>query len=100
MRNREKGVTAIGWVFLPTPLAILGCAGIRLTPVYLNYLKVVRAIEQGASDNRGASDAQQIRTAIDRHFEIDMVDFPTIKDITIKRDGPGWLVEAAYAHGG
>jgi hypothetical protein len=96
MRNREKGVTAIGWVFLLTPLAILGYAAIRLTPVYLNYMKVTRAMEQAASDNRGASDAQQIRTAIDRHFEIDMVEFPTIKDITIKRDGPGWLLEAAY----
>jgi Domain of unknown function (DUF4845) len=96
MRNREKGVTAIGWVFLLTPLAILGYAAIRLTPVYLNYMKVTRAMEQAASDNRGASDAQQIRTAIDRHFEIDMVEFPTIKDISIKRDGTGWLLEAAY----
>jgi Domain of unknown function (DUF4845) len=96
MRNREKGVTAIGWVFLLTPLAILGYAAIRLTPVYLNYMKVTRAMEQAASDNRGASDAQQIRTAIDRHFEIDMVEFPTVKDISIKRDGTGWLLEAAY----
>jgi hypothetical protein len=96
MRKKEKGVTAIGWVFLLTPLAILVYAGIRLTPVYLNYMKVVRAMQQAAADNRNASDAQPIRTAIDRHFEIDMVDFPTIKDITIKRDGPGWLVEAAY----
>jgi Domain of unknown function (DUF4845) len=96
MRNREKGVTAIGWVFLLTPLVILGYAAIRLTPVYLNYMKVTRAMEQAATDNRGASDAQQIRTAIDRHFEIDMVEFPTIKDISIKRDGTGWLLEAAY----
>jgi len=96
MRKREKGVTAIGWLFLLTPIAILAYAGIRLTPVYLNYLKVVRAIEQAASDNRSATDAQPIRVAIDRHFEIDMVEFPTIKDITIKRDGGAWQIEAAY----
>ena len=96
MRKKEKGVTAIGWVFLLTPLAILAYAGIRLTPVYLNYMKVVRAMQQAAADNRNASDAQPIRTAIDRHFEIDMVEFPTIKDITVKRDGGGWLIEAAY----
>ncbi len=96
MRNKEKGVTAIGWVFLLTPVAILAYAGIRLTPVYLNYLKVVRAMQQAAADNRSAADSQPIRTAIDRHFEIDMVEFPTIKDVTIKRDGGGWLIEAAY----
>jgi hypothetical protein len=96
MRKKEKGVTAIGWVFLLTPLVILAYAGIRLTPVYLNYMKVVRAMQQAAADNRSASASDAIRTAIDRHFEIDMVEFPTIKDITIKRDGPGWLIEAAY----
>lgn len=96
MRKKEKGVTAIGWVFLLTPVAILLYAGIRLTPVYLNYMKVVRAMQQAAADNRSAADAQPIRTAIDRHFEIDMVEFPTIKDITVKRDGGGWLIEAAY----
>jgi hypothetical protein len=96
MRNGQRGVTTIGWLLLLTPIAILAYAGIRLAPVYLNYLKVVRAIEQAASDNRTAADAQPIRTAIDRHFEIDMVEFPATKDITIKRDGGAWVVEAAY----
>ncbi len=96
MRKREKGVTAIGWLFLLTPVAIVLYAGIRLTPVYLNYMKVVKAMQQAANDNRNAADAQPIRTAIDRHFEIEVVEFPTIKDITIKRDGGAWLIEAAY----
>ncbi len=96
MRNKEKGVTALGWVFLLTPLAILGYAGIRLTPLYLNYMKVVRAIDQAASNNGSASDAGPIRMAISRHFEIDMVDYPTDKDITVKRDGSAWVIECAY----
>ena len=96
MRRRQTGVTAIGWVFLLTPMAIVLYAGIRLTPVYLNYMKVVKAMTQAANDNRNAADAQPIRTAIDRHFDIEVVEFPTIKDITIKRDGGGWLIEAAY----
>ena len=96
MRFRQRGVTLIGWVILLTPLAVVGYAAMRLAPVYLNYMKVVRAVEQAAADNRNAADAQPIRTAIDRHFEIDMVDFPTIKDIKIKRDGGAWLIEAAY----
>ena len=30
------------------------------------------------------------------HFEIDMVDYPTSKDIKVTRNGGGWDVEAAY----
>jgi hypothetical protein len=96
MRNRQRGVTALGWVVLLTPFAIVGYAGIRLAPLYLNYMKVVRAIDNAASSSLGTADATAIRTAIDRHFEIDMVDYPTIKDIKIKREGTAWVIEAAY----
>jgi len=97
MRNRQQGVTAIGWLFLLAPFAIVVYAGIRLAPVYLNYMKVVRAIDNAASTAKGgAGDATAIRTAIDRHFEVDMVDFPTIKDIQVRREGGVWVIEAKY----
>jgi len=98
MRNRQQGVTAIGWLVLLTPLAIVGYAGIRLAPVYLNYMKVVRAIDNAASAAKGGGpgDATAIRTAIDRHFEIDMVEYPTIKDVQIRREGGAWVIEAKY----
>jgi len=99
MRNRQQGVTAIGWLVLLTPFAIVGYAGIRLAPVYLNYMKVVRAIDNAANNAKsgaGAGDATAIRTAIDRHFEIDMVEYPTTKDIQIRREGKAWVIEAKY----
>ena len=97
MRNRQQGVTTIGWLFLLAPFAIVVYAGIRLAPVYLNYMKVVRAIDNAASTAKGgAGDATAIRTAIDRHFEVDMVDFPTIKDIQVRREGGVWVIEAKY----
>ena len=102
MRNRQLGVTAIGWLVLLTPCVIVIYAGIRLAPLYLNYMKVVRAVDNAASAAKtgGATgapgDIQTMRVAIDRHFEIDMVDFPTSKDIKITRQGHGWVIEAEY----
>jgi Domain of unknown function (DUF4845) len=97
MRNRQRGVTAIGWLFLLTPIAIVGYAGIRVAPLYLNYMKVTRALDQVASDFKdGSGDPTRIRSVVDKHFEIDMVDFPTTKDLKITRDGTGWVVEMAY----
>jgi hypothetical protein len=97
MRNRQKGVTAIGWVFLLTPLAIVIYAGIRLAPVYLNYMKVAKAMEQSVGEFKGGgSGIDAIRTSIDRKFEIDMVEYPTVKDMKIIKDGAGWVVECQY----
>ncbi|HLY51684.1 MAG TPA: DUF4845 domain-containing protein [Steroidobacteraceae bacterium] len=98
MRSRQRGVTVIGWLFLLAPLAIVLYAAVRLAPVYLNYMKVVRALDLVASDSTGNNDAKAILNTIDKHFEIDMVEYPTWKDIKVTRaeSGGGYKVEAAY----
>ncbi|MGN6452632.1 MAG: DUF4845 domain-containing protein [Steroidobacteraceae bacterium] len=97
MRNRQLGVTAIGWLVLLTPVAIVVYAGIRLAPVYLNYMKVVKAMDQAGNELKsGGINPQTIRTTIDKHFEIDMVEYPTTKDMKITKDGGAWLVESQY----
>jgi hypothetical protein len=97
MRNRQLGVTVIGWLFLLTPLAVVVYAGIRLAPVYLNYMKVAKAMDQSVNELKAAGvSPQSIRNTIDKHFEIDMVDYPTTKDMKITKDGGWWLVESQY----
>jgi len=46
MRHRQRGITFIGWIVLLIPVASVGYAGIRVVPVYLNYMKVAKALEQ------------------------------------------------------
>ena len=96
MRNRQKGVTAIGWLFLLTPLVIVGYAGIRLAPVYLNYMKVSKAMETTSTEIKGGATPTTIRNSLDKHFDIDMIEYPTTKDMKITRDGGAWVLECAY----
>jgi len=60
-------------------------------------MKVVRAMEGTVSEMKasGAS-PQTIRATIDKHFEIDMVDYPTTRDMKITKDGGSWVVESQY----
>jgi hypothetical protein len=97
MLARQRGVTAIGWLILLIPFAIIIYAGIRLTPVYLNYMKVARTLNELGDEFRGGgANPQSIRSSIQKHFEVDQVDYPAVKDISISRAGQGWQVEAAY----
>jgi hypothetical protein len=97
MRNRQRGVTLIGWLVLLAPMALVIYAGIRVTPIYLNYMKVSKTLNEVASEFKaGGASPSAIGVTIDKHFEIDMVNYPTAKDIKITRDGSGWAVEAAY----
>ena len=96
--HRQRGITLVGWLVLLIPLALVVYAGVRLVPVYLNYLNVSHTLEEVAGAYQGGSavSVDQIREAIAKHFEIDEVTYPTVRDITITRDGSGWHVEAAY----
>jgi hypothetical protein len=98
MRSQQRGITLIGWIILLVPLAVVVYAGIRLTPVYLNYMKVARSLDQVASEVHGGetTNSGTLRNALEKHLDIESVDYPTLKDIKISKDGRGWLLEAAY----
>ena len=100
MRQRQKGVTFIGWLFLLAPLALLVYCGIRLTPVYLNYFAVSKSLSQVASEYKGAEGAPvnvaEVRNALQRRFDVDGINYPEVKIITVAREGEKWVLEANY----
>ena len=96
MLRRQRGVTAIGWLVLLIPFAIVVYACVRLMPVYLNYMDVSRTLSELGQQYRNGASPSAIRQSIAKHFEIDEVNYPTPNDISITRNGAGWQVEAAY----
>ena len=97
MRRHQRGITTLGWLILLIPVAIVFYAGVRLTPVYLNYQKVVHTLEQvvGEVANETAT-ADSIRGSIGKHFDVDSVDYPDVKDLKITRVNSVWQIEANY----
>ena len=97
MRKNQRGLTFIGWLVLLVPLAIVLYAGLRLSTVYLNYMKVVRGLNALVTENSsGGVTADNLRNSLQKHFDVDSVDYPDIKDIKFAREGKAWIVEAAY----
>jgi len=97
MRSKQTGVTFIGWMLLLIPLAICLYAALRLTPIYLNYMKVARTLEQVKSELKdGGASTAAIRNSLEKHLDIEQVEFPSVKDIKITRNGKGFDVEAEY----
>jgi hypothetical protein len=96
-RTRQRGVTAIGWLILLTPFALLVYVGIRLTPVLMNYMAVARSLNELTSEyGSGGATPDAIRSSLQKRFDVESVDYPSTKDINITRAGQGWTVEAAY----
>ena len=99
MRRSQRGITMIGWLFLLIPIAIVGYAGIRLVPVYLNYTKIARTMTQLGQESTASDSAQSIRYGLEKRLDIEQVEFPSSKDFVIRRDGPSWVIEIDYEDG-
>jgi len=97
MRTRQRGATALGMLCI---VAIIGFAlygGIRLFPVYMEYLAVARALDQTAKESSGnPTSPQQLRVSLDRRWTIEDIKSLQPKDVEIKKNGNGWSMRAWY----
>lgn len=98
MRTRQNGITLIGWIVLLVPVAIVGYAAIRLTPVYLNYMKVAKALDTIAEENAGSEQVNPaaVRVALEKQFDIDAINYPPVSAVLVARDGQKWVLTANY----
>jgi hypothetical protein len=97
MRKSQRGITVLGWLLVLIPVAIIGYAGIRVAPIYLNYFKVVKALEQTASEAKGESvNPVEVRNSLERRFNVEYIDTPDAKEIDVHRDGDHWVAAAKY----
>jgi hypothetical protein len=97
MRRRQQGMTFIGLMCILVLVGIVGYAGVRLTPVYLNYMKLVRTMESAASEFKGeTANVESVRTSISRHWDIEDITGINQKDIEITKDDGGLTLHAVY----
>ena len=96
---REAGMTAVGFMVLAVFVGLFAFAAIRLTPVYLNYMKVAGVLN-GVFDEFDSQNPTRaaIRTSISRRFGVESVSVITYRDIKITAESNGFLVKAAYDH--
>ena len=98
MRRYQSGITLIGGLVLLVVVGGWVYVGIRLVPVYLNYMKIAGTLDK-VKDEFGANPTNSdfaIRKAVERHFDIESVDNIGPGDIVIKREGGNFRVTAEY----
>lgn len=98
MRHSQRGITFIGWLFLLAPVAIVVYSGIRVVPMYLNYMNVSKALSRVATESEGTAtgNPQVLRTAIEKNFDVQSIQHPEPKDLDIQREGDHMLIVADY----
>src|SRR5258708_40320240 len=96
-RRPQQGMTFIGLLCILVLVGTVGYAGVRLVPVYLNYMKLARTMESAAAEFKGETGSLDgVRKSLDRHWAIEDITAVDQKDIEITRDATGLQLHVAY----
>lgn len=94
---RQRGMTAIGILCVLALVGIIGFAGLKLTPIYLNYMKVARALDATAQESKGDNpDPVTLRRTLEKHWQIDDITGIEPKDVEINKNEDGVSLHAVY----
>ena len=98
-RSRERGMTTLGILIMITFVGLFVFGGLRLTPVYLNYFKVVGVVNGVQEEFDGKNPTRTaIRGSISRRFNIDSVGEIKPNDVKVTAVDGGFEVSAKYSH--
>jgi hypothetical protein len=97
--RREEGMTTLGLIILVAFVGLFAFAGLRLTPVYLNYMKVLGVLNGVHEEFDGTNPSRSaIRSSIARRFDVESVTEITAREITVTSVDKGYEVRANYSH--
>ena len=97
--HREAGMTTLGLLILVGFIGIFAFAGLRLTPVYLNYMKIAGVVTGVHKEFDGANATRSaIRSSISRRFDIESVGEISARDVKVTKVEGGHEVAATYSH--
>ncbi len=97
MRNKQQGVTAIGFILIAAVAVLVVYAGLRILPLYMEHMKIVQILEDLGSDQQArVTSVAKIRTEIGKRLDIEAVTALNTKDFTIKKTRTGYSIRVKY----
>ena len=97
--KRSSGITLIGFLLLLLVIGFFAYLAMRLVPMYVEYMGVVKAMEQvKAEPNAANMSPEQIRGSLSLKFDTQYVDETSVppQAIQIKREGNGSTLRVKY----
>jgi hypothetical protein len=85
-QRRQHGLTMTGFLFVTVVVVGLALLAFRMTPAYIEYYTIQRALESALADSNDLSVAT-IRRAMDRRLAADYADAVAGKDVEVSKSG-------------
>ena len=76
-RTRQTGITVIGFLILACLVGVVGLAAIKVTPMYINNMRLSKVLTDVQGDLNGkGTNPQGIRVELAKRFSIEDINLP------------------------
>lgn len=95
--ERQRGLGWFGLLFVFGTIAFFAIIAVKVGPIYMNHFTLVKIVK-GVADNPDFANAppQEIRSTLERRWDIDYVKYLDDKDVKIKRGKSGRMLSYEY----
>lgn len=94
LRQRQRGLTFFGLLFVGILLAFAGVTLARVVPTYIEYMSIQKAVQKASE---GASTVADVRNTFNKSAQIDDITSITGKDLEVGKQGDKVVVSFAYS---
>ena len=96
MRNKQFGVSMIALLIVAAILIALAVVAMKLTPSYIEFFAIKKAVNALASESRGGASVAEIRRGFDQRASVDAIESVKGSDLEVTKDGGGVVVRVTY----
>ena len=82
-RWRQRGLSMIGFLFVAVVVVVCVMIGFRVTPAYIEYYSVNKALERALYEAKDLNSATEIRKSFDRYADSGYIESVTGKDVEV-----------------
>jgi hypothetical protein len=96
MRRKQLGVSLGGLLAVCVVLIGLAMLGLKMTPSYIEFFAIKKAVIALGEESRGGTSVGDIRKNFDKRATIDAIDTVSGKDLEITKDGSEVVISVSY----
>lgn len=94
--KKQTGVSLMGMLMICIVLVIVAIGGLKVTPAYLEYMSVKKAVAGIVQGGEARGTVTDIRRAFDKRAQVDDINVISGTDLEVTKEGNEVVVSFAY----
>ena len=82
-RTKQSGLTMLGFLFVTAVIVVCVMIGFRVTPAYIEYYSVQKALEQALVDTKDLNSTAEVRAAFQKRVDAGYIDSVSGRDVEV-----------------